>query len=151
ASAMQLREQDRAMRMVTGLRELLAVLNSHRTLAEILEYLLAQTADLLDSDACAIYLLEIEDGEPILKVGASRGLTPDRVAVRLRLGSPISGTAAQTRRPVAMTNLREALVNPGDTPSVEDRGSYLLVQHFHAIHLEPNSTERLQRLASTHP
>src|SRR5262244_3454579 len=98
-------EQDREMRMVTALRELLGVLNSHRTLEEILEYLLQQTSDLLGSDACAIYLLEVEDGETILKVGASRGLTVDRVAVRLRLGLPVSGLTVATRRPVALHDL----------------------------------------------
>ena len=149
---MHLREQDREMRMVSALRELLAVLNSHRTLAEILEYLLQQTADLLASDACAIYLVEQEEGESILKVGASRGLTADRVAVRLRLGAPVSGMAVQMRRPVALNNLRRALTTDGsDGPAVDDRASHLLVRHLHGLPLEPNSTDRLERLASTHP
>jgi len=143
------------MRLVTALRELLAVLNSHRTLDEILEYLLQQTASLLGSDACAIYLLEVEHGQTILKVGASRGLTEDRVAVRLPIGAPVSGLAVETRRPVALEDLRQALHEDaagGGGSSIHDRGSHLVVRRMATeLLLEPNSFERLQRLALTHP
>jgi GAF domain-containing protein len=140
------------MRMVTALRELLAVLNSHRTLAQILEYLLEQTADLLGTDACAIYLLEVDDGQTILRVGASRGLTADRVAIKLPIGAPVSGLAVQTRRPVAVDDLRRALAaDPAAGPEIQDQGSHLLVRQMTDPALAPNSTERLQRLADTHP
>lgn len=151
---MQTLEQDRELRVVSALRELLAVLNSHRSLTEILEYLLEQTADLLGSEACAIYLLEEEDGKSILKVGAARGLTSDRVALRLHLGAPVSGLAVQERRPAAVTDLGRALVDRdealGDRP-VEDRGSHLLVHRMRGMPVEPYSMDRLQRLARTHP
>src|SRR6516225_8988391 len=140
------------MRMVTALRELLAVLNSHRTLAQILEYLLEQTADLLGTDACAIYLTEVEDNSTILKVGASRGLTPDRVAIKLPIGAPVSGLAVEALRPVAVDDLRQALAaDPAAGPAIEDKGSHLLVKQMTDPALAPNSTERLQRLADTHP
>jgi GAF domain-containing protein len=147
-------EQEREIRLVTALRELLAVLNSHRTLAEILEYLLQQTADLLASDACAIYLLEAEHGQTILKVGAARGLPPDRVALRLRIGSPVTGLAVLKRRPVAFADLRRALcdeIEPDGEPSVEERGSHLVVRRISGLPSEADSLERLSRLALTHP
>jgi signal transduction histidine kinase/putative methionine-R-sulfoxide reductase with GAF domain len=140
------------MRLVTALRELLAVLNSHRGLTEILEYLLEQTADLLGTDACAIYLLEVENNSTILKVGASHGLTADRVALKLPIGAPVSGLAVEALRPVAVNDLRRALLtDPREGPLVEDRGTHLLVKGMSDPALEPNPTERLQRLAATHP
>src|SRR5207244_13374381 len=99
------------------------------TVAEILEFVLEQAAELLGSDAGAIYLIEEEQGEAILKVGASRGLTADRVALRLRIGSPVTGLAVLKRRPVAFTDLRRALADNAAQDAelrVEDRGSHLV-------------------------
>src|ERR687885_2177961 len=127
---------EREIRLVTALRELLAVLNSDRTLAEILEYLLEQTAELLASDACAIYLLEVEHGQTILKVGAARGLTPDRVARRLPIGSSITGLAVLKQRPVACADLRRALLDETDPDGerpLEERGTHVVVQHISGL------------------
>src|SRR5438105_14323956 len=103
------RERDRRIGVAEALRELLAALNSDRSLAEILDFALEQAIGLLDSHAGAVYLFEA-DAEH-LAVSAARGLNPDRLAARLRVGSPITGLAVQLRRPVVFENLPLALGN----------------------------------------
>jgi len=137
------------------LRELLAVLNSHDPLGEILDQVLARVTSLLDADAGAIYLMETEPGRPpFLRVGASLGLTADRVAARLTLDSAVSGLAAQRRRPTAVSNIGQAMAPSLDSPTlpmrVEDMGSHLQVHHMGGPG-PPDVFERVRRLAATHP
>jgi len=141
-------------RLLEALHDLLAVLNSHRSLGEILDFILGQATDLLAGDAGAIYLLDTDQGQPVLTVGAARGLPADRVSVRLRIGAPVSGLAVLRRRPVAFADLRrvlEAGMAVDGAPLVEDRGSHLVVRRMTDASSEPDSRDRLARLASTHP
>src|SRR5207253_443340 len=91
-----------------ALRDLLAVVNSGRSLNEILDEILAQAARLLRSDGGAVYLVD-EDDQGFLSVRASRDLDTEELAARLRLGSPATGLATLRRRPVAVPDLLAAL------------------------------------------
>lgn len=95
------RELARRRQVAEALRETLAVLNSRRSLAEILDHLVAQAASLLGADAVAVWRVEPGGGD--LAVQASRGL-PDGYAenVRVPLGEGAVGRAAVTREPVAV-------------------------------------------------
>ena len=112
-----------------ALRDLLAVVNSGRSVDEILDEILSQAARLLASDGGAAYLLD-EDDRDFLSVRASRDLDTEELAARLRLGSPATGLATLRRRPVAVSDLLAALpeldhVSP--ETHLADRASYLEV------------------------
>src|SRR5438105_14840407 len=87
---------------------LLAVVNSGRSVNEILDEILAQAARLLRSDGGAVYLVD-EDDQGFLSVRASRDLDTEELAAKLRLGSPATGLATLRRRPVAVPDLLGAL------------------------------------------
>jgi signal transduction histidine kinase len=91
-----------------GLRDLLSAVNSRRGLDEILDEVLGQAIRLLGCDGAAIYTREPPDGD-LLAVLAARGLEADQTARRLRLGTPVSGLAAQQKRAVVCTDLSIAL------------------------------------------
>jgi GAF domain-containing protein len=59
----RMRENERRRRVAEGMRDLLAVVNSTRSLDEILDSVLAQSADLLGSDAGSVLLLDGREGE----------------------------------------------------------------------------------------
>lgn len=144
----------RGMRLVESVRELLGVLNSHRSLGEIFDCVLEQATALLDTRAAAIYLVGSDQGQQFLEARASRGLPADRVAIRLRVGSAVSGLAVARGRPVTFNDLNE-LVRVGLTDGTdivtEDAGSHLIVRAMGVPSTDPESRVRLQRLARSHP
>ena len=105
---MLLTERARQIEVAEALRELLAVVNSQRPLDELLDYVLERAIELLASDAGLVYMTGPDPNDGFLRIGAARGLSPDRVATRLRIGSPVSGLAVQRRRPVAFVDLLQA-------------------------------------------
>src|SRR5438105_13621358 len=112
-----------------ALRDLLAVVNSGRSVNEILDEILAQAARLLGSDGGAVYLVD-EDDRAFLSVRASRDLDTEALAARLRLGSPATGLATLRRRPVAVSDLQAVLPELDHVSSethLADRMSYLEV------------------------
>ena len=53
-------EADQRRKVAEGLRDILAILNSSRSLKEILNYIVMQAANLLDSEACVLYRFDRE-------------------------------------------------------------------------------------------
>jgi len=99
-------EAERRRRVAEGMREILAVLNSRRSLPEILDFIATQTCRLLDSDAAAI--LRLEDG--LFYIQTACGLGPDYVAgMAVPLGMGSAGRALTTRQPAVVTDLHEAI------------------------------------------
>ena len=79
-----------------------------------LDEILARTIQIVKSklriDACALYLIDYEDGETRLKLKGSSGLPEDGAArVYLPLGKGVTGWVAQHKEPLA---LNEALQDP---------------------------------------
>jgi PAS domain S-box-containing protein len=98
-------EAEGRRRVAEGLREILAVLNSRRSLPEILDFIAAQACRLLDSDAAAILRLE----EDVLRIQAACGLDADYIAgMTMRVGEGGAGRALATRQPVIISNLPDA-------------------------------------------
>ena len=58
----RMRENERRRRVAEGMRDLLASVNSTRSLDEVLDLVLAQASDLLGSDAGSVLLLDGSDG-----------------------------------------------------------------------------------------
>ena len=89
----RMRENERRRQVAEGMRDLLASVNSTRSLDEVLDLVLAQASDLLGSDAGSVLLLDDTDGE--------RG-TPDRprlaVAGDRSHARPLAGRDGDHRR-----------------------------------------------------
>jgi PAS domain S-box-containing protein len=125
------REIERRREVAEALGELLSVVNSRRTLEDMLSAIVAQAARLLDSDAEALYL--VDEADPtLLHLQASRNIPPEGEATTVALGTPVIGLAAERRRPAVAIDL-PALVMAPPVATVEeqiaDRGSYLEVVH----------------------
>src|SRR5207237_6099371 len=106
----RVRENERRRRVAEGMRDLLAVVNSSRSLDEILDGVLAQAADLLGSDAGSVLLLDGHAGEQgVLTVRATRALVSDVIPDRLPVGSAVTGLAVERGQPVAVPDLQLAL------------------------------------------
>jgi len=121
------REIDRRRQVAEGLRDLLATINSTRTLDEILAEALAQAGRLLGSDASAIYVPPKPGGER-LRVAASSGLDVEYLAAGAVVGAPVTGLAFARRRPVAVCDVDDALSHERDAAQesrLEDRTSHL--------------------------
>lgn len=120
------REIERRRRVADGLRDTLGVLNSTRSLAEILEYIVAQAVDILDNaQACAVYRLN--EDEKLFVIQTSYGLPEKYIAqANVPMDEGTIGEVMISRQPVAISNVshfkevslssrarRQALLNSG--------------------------------------
>ncbi len=107
------REIERRRQVAESLRETLTVLNSDRSISEILDHIVGQGIRLLGADAASIYRLDKSDN--ILRIRAARGLDADYVAhMEIPVGMAPVGEAVVTRRPVARSITPEQLLAVGD-------------------------------------
>ena len=127
------REIERRRQVAEGLRDILAVLNSNRSLNEILDYILGQACRLLGAEAVAVYRLESE-GE-LLNIQAARGLDPGYVAdANIPVGQSVTGQAVLKRQPVTLSDV--AAVSPDDDLSLDRQRRALLERlgsHYRAL------------------
>src|SRR5919199_2297644 len=121
------RESERRRRVAEGMRDLLASVNSTRSLDEVLDTVLAQASDLLGCDAGSVLLLDGKEGQQgILSVRASRALVSEIMPTRLRVGTVITGLSVGRGRPVAVSDLVEAAPVAGvPEPSIQERPGHL--------------------------
>ena len=113
-------ENERRRRVAEAMRDLLAVVNSTRSLDEILDSVLEQAGDLLGSDAGSVLLLnDARPGEQgVLNVRASRDLVSDLMPRRLPVGAAVTGLAVERGQTVAVSDLLQALPSDPDAPLV---------------------------------
>jgi GAF domain-containing protein len=123
----RMHENERRRRVAEGMRDLLASVNSTRSLDEVLDLVLGQAAGVLGCDAGSVLLLDSRsDDQAVLTVRASRALVAELIPPRLPVGASITGVAVERGRPVVVSDLQEALASPGDCePLVEVRPGYL--------------------------
>lgn len=98
-------EAERRRRVAEGLREILATLNSNRTLGEILGHIVGQASRVLGSDAAALCRLDRQ--AQLLTVQAAHGLSAEfteRMAFQV---GPVSiiGEAVFSRKPTTTSDL----------------------------------------------
>jgi GAF domain-containing protein len=132
-AAQRMRENERRRQVAEGMRDLLASVNSTRSLDEVLDLVLEQSAQLLGSDAGSILLLDGNKAgaQGVLRVRASRALVSDLVPTRLPVGTAITGVAVERGRPVAVFDLLAATPLPGVREAViEERPGYLQIQRI---------------------
>ncbi len=123
----RMRENERRRRVAEGMRDLLAVVNSSRSLDEILDWVLEQAADLLGSDAGSVLLLGDQEGEQgVLTVRASRALITDLMPARLPVGTGVTGVAVERGQTVAVTDLMTVSSDVTEPwPVVDQKTGYL--------------------------
>lgn len=103
---------ERRLQVAEGLRGILAVLNSDRSLEEILDYIVGEARRLLGADAAAVYRLL---PDRVLSIQSSQGLSAEYVAqADIPLGQLATGQAVVLRQPVTLENLSEILASPED-------------------------------------
>lgn len=131
------REIERRRQVAEGLRDILAILNSNRSLNEILDYILVQASRSLGAEAVAIYRLESE-GE-LLSIQAARGLDPGYVAdANIPVGQSVTGQAVLKRQPVTLSDV--TTVSPDDDLSLDRQRRALLERlgsHYRALLAAP--------------
>jgi signal transduction histidine kinase len=97
-------EAEGRQQMAEGLRVMLAILNSNRSLDEILDYIVTHVSSrLLDCQAMAIFSLQAKDGD--FKIQAAHGLPADLLTAAHFLPERESiKQAVLTRQPVAVAD-----------------------------------------------
>ncbi|MCL4393668.1 MAG: GAF domain-containing sensor histidine kinase, partial [Chloroflexi bacterium] len=123
-------EAERRRQVAEALREILAVLNSTRSLEDILTHIAGQARRLLGSDAIALFRLDEES--QTLRISASEGLSAELASnVVVPLGKGAVGRAALERRPVILDDpaslLAELAAFPIDSRARPD------VEHMLAV------------------
>jgi signal transduction histidine kinase len=97
-------EAESRHQMAEGLRVMLAILNSNRSLSEILDYIVKQVSShLLDCQATAIFALQPKD--KTLFIQASHGLSPYLVDTQFIPGYDAASLAIKTKQPVTISNV----------------------------------------------
>jgi nitrate/nitrite-specific signal transduction histidine kinase len=123
----RIHENERRRRVAEGMRDLLASVNSTRSLDEVLDLVLGQAAGVLGCDAGSVLLLEGADGQQALVTArASRALVAELVPARVPVGTAVTGVAVERRELVVVSDLQTALPRPGQRePMIEAAPGYL--------------------------
>jgi signal transduction histidine kinase len=109
----QLQRLDRQRQVAESMRSILNVLNSNRSLDQILTEIVTQARSLLNADAAAIYRLQANG---MLTIQSSIGLGEDYVALgSIPLGVLATGRAAVELRPVNIQDISVLRHDP-DSP-----------------------------------
>jgi signal transduction histidine kinase len=99
-------EDEQRRHVAEGLRDILAALNSNRSLEEILDFIIKEAARLLHTDAAALFRLNREQNSLTLEaVCGLPHLEPNNLTVNVGIG--FLGKAFTERKPVVKTNRAE--------------------------------------------
>src|SRR5438093_33144 len=99
--------RERHLRLLT---ETIEAVNSTLDLEEVLSQVATKVADALHADACFVYLYDERTGELVLRATHGTSVAEMTQRPRMRPGEGITGSAAQTRSPVAIS--RQAHLDP---------------------------------------
>src|SRR5438105_7700695 len=99
--------RERLLRLLT---ETIEAVNSTLDLEEVLSQVATKVADALHADACFVYLYDERTGELVLRATHGTNVAEMTQRPRMRPGEGITGSAAQTRSPVAIS--RQAHLDP---------------------------------------
>src|SRR5437868_1465342 len=99
--------RERHLRLLT---ETIEAVNSTLDLEEVLSQVATKVADALHADACFVYLYDERTGELVLRASHGTNVAEMTPRPRMRPGEGITGSAAQTRSPVAIS--RQAHLDP---------------------------------------
>lgn len=97
-------EEEQRRYVAEGLRDILAVLNSNRSLEDILGFINKEAARLMHTDAAALYRLQNDRDTLLLEAACGLPhLTPKATAIHI--GSGVIGKALTERRPVVRADI----------------------------------------------
>jgi two-component sensor histidine kinase/putative methionine-R-sulfoxide reductase with GAF domain len=99
--------RERHLRLLT---ETIEAVNSTLDLEEVLSQVATKVADALHADACFVYLYDGRTGELVLRATHGTNVQVMTQRPRMRPGEGITGSAAASRAPVAIT--RQAHLDP---------------------------------------
>lgn len=118
---------EREHRVAASLRETLRVLNSNRSLDEILQFIVRQAREILYAQAAAIYRPVGQSG--IMQIQAQEGLSEQYVReARIPFGRLATGNAAVQRKPVAIPDVNQRLQNTGAGAALDEESEAILIQ-----------------------
>jgi PAS domain S-box-containing protein len=100
-------EIERRRQVAESQRDIVTILNSNRSLDEILNSIVAQACRLLASDAGAVYRLD--DQAALLVLQAAQGLTVDEADLNIPVGCGIMSQVVLTGQHVAVSDTLNAL------------------------------------------
>ena len=122
-------EADQRRRVAESLRDMLTVLNSDRTVDEILEYIALQASQVLDARGSVVFRLENE----AFAIQASYGLSANNaVKTNEAMNQQLIRHTLLTRQPVVLSNLTDPVGDSEDLFSNE-KLQLLLVNGFRAV------------------
>jgi PAS domain S-box-containing protein len=117
------REIERRRQVAEELRDILGVLNSNRSLDEILDHISCQAKRLLETDAVAIYRLQGDEGP--LEIQAAYGLSEAYIRnIKLSPGQGALGQAVLSKEPVVVPDVR-AVFKDHSTTSMDNEAVYV--------------------------
>ncbi len=88
-----------------GLHRITRAANSTRSLATALQTVAETVADVMDADACSLFLFEPDENRLYLR--ATKGLNPNAVdGMSLTIGQGITGQAAQAGHPIVVDDVQ---------------------------------------------
>ena len=124
-------EIDQRRRIADSMRDILARLNANYSLQDMLEYIVAQTGELLSAEAGAVFLLD--DSKVYYNAMVSRGLSTQYLArIRIPLhGESVLHQAMAQRYPAYVSDLRNASL--GNDQFAAERRTQLLANGYHAL------------------
>jgi signal transduction histidine kinase len=134
-----------------SLLDLVAAVNSERSLDDILDEVLVKASAVLGSNGGAVYLRDRDDPNR-LSVRACRDLPPEASVTRARVGYPIMGLAVSSQQPVVVIDFPTVLTRPrADSvkEQVVQREAWLeVVRPGPASAMDATQTSRNQLVAS---
>lgn len=96
-------EQRMALEELAALSKINSAANSTLDFDEVLDRVVGHVAAVMRTDVCSLFIYEQEIDQLVLR--ATRGLAADALGrVRLRLGEGVTGWAARTGKPLALSN-----------------------------------------------
>lgn len=106
-------ETEQRRRVAEGMRDILNIINSNRSLDAILDFIVVQAARLLGTESIAIFGYQPDDG--LLTVQTATGLDDSLLAgFEIQAGRGIVGRALLERQPALIADLTELQLEPDD-------------------------------------
>lgn len=99
-------EDEQRRYVAEGLRDILAVLNSNRSLDEILDFIIREAARLLHTDSAALYRLHSDKDTLVLEAACGLPHLIPKIAT-VSVGVGILGKAFVERKPIVKTDISE--------------------------------------------
>ena len=106
--SVSVRDQEQRRRVAEGLRDMLAVLNSERSIDEVLDFIVTEAVRIVDTDACALYKLNSDSN--LLTIETISGLPEDFLfAQEYKADFKALKEAATERRAIHVADISEVL------------------------------------------